>query len=234
MLKRTVRNLAVTGITIVLAIMLTAVGAIGASAAAIAAARPGHAGVAGTTVAPAAHVNALAHVATPASAATTGIPPVNSTVPFTIKNYLAPHRCVGISGGAIEKPAVLWNCNGAENQSWHWGSVVGGYVTDPYGNVLPAINLISGDHNQCLGIAGNSTTPGAHAYGWPCNGKANQYWALDIYLLCPSNGVAYTPLFNLNTNRTRQVLGVADNSNANGAALVQFPYQGKCNNQFWA
>jgi hypothetical protein len=77
MLKRTIRNLAVTAITMASATVLTAMGATGASAAATAATQPGHAGMAAETVvqpAPAAHVNALAHgpatLATPAKAAT--------------------------------------------------------------------------------------------------------------------------------------------------------------------
>lgn len=53
MLKRTVRDLAVSAITIISATMLIALGATGASAASIAAANPGHAYVAAKTVAPA-------------------------------------------------------------------------------------------------------------------------------------------------------------------------------------
>jgi hypothetical protein len=77
MLKRTIRNLAVTAITIASATTLTAMGATGPSAAATAATQPGHAYIAANTVvqaARAAHPNALALVpstlATPANATT--------------------------------------------------------------------------------------------------------------------------------------------------------------------
>src|SRR5215469_11631685 len=71
MLKRTVRSLVASGIAIVSATVLTALGATDASGAATAATQPGHTGAAANTVvqaAPAAHVNALAHV--PATLAT--------------------------------------------------------------------------------------------------------------------------------------------------------------------
>jgi hypothetical protein len=77
MLKRAIRNLAITAITMASATTLTAMCATGSSAAATAASQPSHAGMAANTVvqvAPAAHVSALAQVpatlATPANAAT--------------------------------------------------------------------------------------------------------------------------------------------------------------------
>jgi hypothetical protein len=83
MLKRKIRNLAVTVITIGSATVLTALGATGASAAATTAGQPGHVDVAANTMqaAPAARGNAVAHV------------PAALTVP-------AP-----VSGEALESPA---------------------------------------------------------------------------------------------------------------------------------
>jgi len=127
--------------------------------------------------------------------------------PFFIVNYNSG-LCLGISGGADDAPAVQWNCESVANQEWHVGAELGstGYY-----------QFVNGD-GQCLGIAGSSTSEGARAYGWTCNGHHDQYWYA-------TGGVA----FNYNSG---DVLGVAGGSTAVGAAVVQWPFTGAAN-QYW-
>lgn len=154
MLKRTVRNLAVTGITIVSATILTALSATGASATTTAAANPGHATMAANTVAPATPAAATAAAAPAASAATTG---------FEIVNH--DGLCLGMAGD--DAPAVQWTCTFASNQTWHQVTVSPGHVE------------LRNGLNQCLSIAGSSKSRGARVYGWRCKGTPDQYWIWD-------------------------------------------------------
>lgn len=76
-------------------------------------------------------------------------------------------------------------------------------------------------------MAGASRAEGAQVVGWTCLGSTHrdQYWVALGY---SCNG--YVPLENLNSG---YVLGVAANSLSQGAAVVQWPYVGVCDNQFW-
>jgi Ricin-type beta-trefoil lectin domain-like len=159
--------------------------------------------------------------AAPAGAATSRppVPAAGSTDPFEVVNYHSG-MCLGITGGEDDAPAVQWPCNGAANQAWHWGSEDGS--TGHY-------QLINGD-GECLGVAGASTKEGADVVGWTClgTGHPDQYWQGNSTLLVC--GGDYLPYFDLHSG---QVLGVAGNSTSKGASVVQWPYQGECNNQFW-
>jgi hypothetical protein len=203
-LKSKIRNLAATGITIASAIVLTVLGATGASAALTASAGPGHA--TGTTVASAPR---------PAAA-------LAGTLLGEIANYHAAGSCVGISGNDFNAPAVLWPCVHDGQQAWSIGSSnSAGYYQ------------IEWTPGQCLGIAGGSTAPGARVVGWDCGGPSHpdQYWLIFTTVSCAANGVLYHPIVNY---KSGLVLGVAGNSTATGAHIVQWTYQGLCNNQFWA
>lgn len=127
------------------------------------------------------------------------------------------NKCLGIAGGASDADAVLWDCNGHPDQTWH----IGQQNFDGY------YQLINGD-NQCLGVAGGSTTEGADIVGWTCNGHPDQYWLINTNIDC---GGGFNPILNFNAGG--YVVAVAGNSTANGAHIVIWPYQGKCNNQFW-
>ena len=139
--------------------------------------------------------------------------------PVTLKNGTASdpvpvindnsELCLGISGGKNDSPAVQWNCETVANQEWHTGHELG---NTPYFQIV-------NNNNQCLGIAGSSTSAGARAYGWTCNGHLDQYWSAD------NSGV----ISNANSG---MVLGVAGGSTAVGAAVVQWPFTGALN-QFW-
>lgn len=130
----------------------------------------------------------------------------DAVVSFQIVNYKSG-RCLGISGGEDDAPAVLWNCNGSANQSWHWDiSVVyfGEYA-----------RLVNGD-GECLGVAGGSVSEGADIYAWSCSTDLpyNQFWATQY---TDVDGTLW--LGNLGSN---MVVGVAGGSTANGAQLVQW------------
>lgn len=127
--------------------------------------------------------------------------------------------CLGINGDKNDQPAVQWGCVLHNDQFW--------YFTGPnpsHPGYYHLENLI----NSCLGVAGGSKTKGARVVGWTCYGAKHpdQYWTeTEVGNPCG------TVLKNLNSG---YVLGVDDNSTKYGAAVVQWPYQGVCNNQFWS
>lgn len=128
-------------------------------------------------------------------------------------------RCLGITGGKHEAPAVQFTClSGHPDQQWHTGAV----------NSAGYYQIVNGD-GQCLGVQGGSTGQGARVYGWNCLGPSHpdQYWRYDGNITC---GTYYSPIINYASGR---VVGVVGNSTANGAAVVIWSYQGVCNNQFW-
>jgi hypothetical protein len=169
--------------------------------------------------------------ATPASAATTAstainrvaIPSSHRADPFQIFNF-AEGLCVGYTSG--DSPVTLQTCDSTNVVTWSRGAA-GPIVYDSEGNPLQTYQVTnSADPGQCLGILGNSLSDGAHAYAWGCNGKANQYWALDTNLTCDS----YHPYYNGNG----LVLGV-EVSGTGEQTIVQWAFQGEpCNNQWWA
>jgi hypothetical protein len=129
--------------------------------------------------------------------------------------------CLGINSS---NDAGQWDCTlSGLDQYWHWGSE---------NSSFPGWYQLVNDKGQCLGVAGGSIAEGARVVGWTCDGSSHydQYWARINYV-CYSDYIPYYPFTNLNSG---YVLGVAGNSKANGAAVVQFAYQAVCNNQFWA
>jgi len=136
-------------------------------------------------------------------------------MPFDVFNYNSG-LCLGISGDANDQPAVQWGCNVNRDQRWHWGS-----QNSSYNGWYQLVNA----NGSCLGVSGGSVSEGAQVVGWSCNGHLDQYWAAG------SSGCGgYVPLFNLNSG---YVAGVGGNSKTQGADVVQWQYQGVCNNQFW-
>jgi endoglucanase len=173
---------------------------------------------------------AVAMAATPASAATSHhvnhlaryslshLPaPGASAASFEVINYNSG-LCLGVSGGKNDQDAVQWTCNGHADQQWHWGSQNASY---------PGWYQLVNNVGSCLGVTGGSASEGARVVGWTCDGSTHydQYWAPQA-----ENCGGYVPLENLNSG---YVLGVSGNSTAVGADIVQYAYQGVCNNQFW-
>lgn len=135
--------------------------------------------------------------------------------------------CLGINGGGNDQPAVQWGCNSHPDQHWHWGS---------QNSYYPGWKQLVNGNGSCLGVAAGSGTEGARVVGWSClgSGHYDQYWLQDLALAedypCDPG---YVPYLNLNS---RYVLGVAGNSRAGGAAVVQWGFQGSCSggaNQYW-
>jgi hypothetical protein len=65
--------------------------------------------------------------------------------------------------------------------------------------------------------------------GWRCiPSHQDQYW--KVYTSYPVADEIYDSVIDLNSG---DVIGVSGNSTANGAAVVQWPYQSLARNQFW-
>jgi hypothetical protein len=119
-------------------------------------------------------------------------------------------RCIGIAGGN----AGIYNCTFINDQAW---KVIAAKTVK--GNIYAQIENEKG---QCLGVSKTRVV------GQACNSSNNdQYWNNTLKgVVCGASA----PVVNLGTG---DVVGVAGGSTANGAAVVIFAYQAKCNNQFW-
>jgi hypothetical protein len=137
---------------------------------------------------------------------------------FTFVNYNSS-LCLGINGSG---DAGQWPCTYVNDQAWHQGA--------QYGNsgYFQVINV----NGQCLGVSGASRSQGARVVGFRCiSSHPDQYWTVNTSVTCIKSGITFYPIINKNSG---QVLGVAGNSLSRSAAVVQWPYQSICNNQFWA
>lgn len=119
-------------------------------------------------------------------------------------------RCIGISGGK----AGIWNCTFVNDQAWQ---VIATKTVK--GNSYAQLENTKG---QCLSVSKTRVV------GQACNSSNNsQFWNNTVKgVVCGAS----TPVVNLASGK---VVGVAGGSTANGAAVVIFAYQKKCNNQFW-
>ena len=92
-----------------------------------------------------------------------------------------------------------------------------------------AFQIINGK-GQCLGIAGGSTDEGADVVSYQCYpGHPDQYW----FLASTGCGSHEWWFDNYSTDIQDFSMGVAGGSKANGANVVEWAYQQKCNNQVW-
>lgn len=119
-------------------------------------------------------------------------------------------RCIGIAGGN----AGIYTCTFINDQAW---KVIASKTVG--GNIYAQVENQKG---QCLGVSKTRVV------GQACRSTNNdQYWNNTLKgVVCG----AAAPVVNLGTG---DVVGVAGGSTANGAAVVIFAYQAKCNNQFW-
>jgi hypothetical protein len=176
---------------------------------------------ASTVSAQAAPAPAIRHASVPLPPSITVVPAVTGT--FSLINTQSLHddspydQCLGIGSGG---GAGNWYCTFTNDQAWdlgrRWGTT--GYY-----------ELVN-KKGQCLGVSGASTAEGARVVGWTCIARhPDQYWGFSaIY----SGGVQIGwAVVNLHSG---YVLGVAGASPDNGAAVVQWPYQGaNALNQDW-
>jgi hypothetical protein len=137
---------------------------------------------------------------------------------FEVINYNSG-LCLGISGDKNDSNAVQWGCNGHADQTWHWGSQNPSY---------PGWYQLINANGSCLGVLSGSTSQGAQIVGWSClgSGHLDQYWT-PVNASCSG----YVPLANLHSGYVMGVTGNSFNQNAN---VIQWAYQGVCNNEFWA
>jgi hypothetical protein len=172
--------------------------------------------------APASAATASSHVSGSSHTSRSKIPDAPTVGDFYIVNYnslgIDEGLCLGITGGEDEKPAVQWTCNESANQTWHWGEELG---------TTGFWQLINGD-GECLGVAGGSEDEGADIVGWTClgTGHKDQYWTPDTTY----DYEGFLPIFNY---KSSYVVGVAGNSTAIGASVVQWHFEDELNNQFW-
>jgi hypothetical protein len=143
--------------------------------------------------------------------------------PFALVNLNADGHCLGINSSG---DAGDWTCTFANDQAWHMGS-----SWDNDGVYYQLINT----EGQCLGVSGGSMTAGARVVGYAClTSHMDQYWSFVPYdTICEGAGCYYV-VQDLNSN---DILGVAGASMANGAAIVQWPWNGvpdeAATNQYW-
>lgn len=121
--------------------------------------------------------------------------------------------CLSSSGS--DAAAKVYTCNSSSNQHWHRGNSHGNYQ-----------EIRNGD-GQCLGIAGGSTSAGAHAVVWSCNGHDDQFWLMEF----PQ--IFNTPFFR--NQRSQLVIQIACDCGTNGAVTDQEPLASNANdlNQLW-
>jgi hypothetical protein len=144
------------------------------------------------------------------------------------ENWAAIGICLGIAGGlpTVGTDAVIWNCNTNPDQQWNYNNSTVG----PNGEIY--YQFRSNDNNLCLGVAGGSTTEGAHVVGWTCLGTnhPDQYWAIENGPNpCSSLGGGII----LRNLKDGYVIGTQGGSLKEGTPLVQRNYQNACNNQIW-
>jgi hypothetical protein len=171
-LKRTVRNLAVTGITIVSATMLTALSAIGASATTTAAAVPN-----GFEIVNHDGLCLTAGVDAPAVQANCTFAPNQTWRQVSVSGGVelrnGRNQCLAIAGSSKSRGARVygWRCKGTPDQHWTWDVFVnyGLYIENLHSHLF-------------LGVAGGSTRPGAAVVQWsgqnPPRGL-NQAWNFE-------------------------------------------------------
>jgi hypothetical protein len=158
-------------------------------------------------------------IAAMAGTATASAPPI----PFPIVNYNSltdpVPKCLGTMDGQTDAVAWLWECNSNPDQTWHIGA-----YNQKYPSYFEIVNA-SGD-GMCLGVDHSSLQEGAPVVGWECNGNKDQYWTF-VSEPCV---LGYQEIKNLNS---QLVVGVLNNGDSNGDAIVQWADQKQCNNQDW-
>ncbi|HEY3956618.1 MAG TPA: RICIN domain-containing protein [Streptosporangiaceae bacterium] len=167
----------------------------------------------------------LAGTLFPAAAASAGSAADSTTYLGHLQNWNlgvgGSPRCLGISGGKRDAPAVLWSCEDHTDQEWTVGKML---PNDYY--------RIYNGYGQCLGVSAGSTHNGARVVATRCiNGDRDQEWQYGRGFGCGKTD-RYSPIYN---GKSGKVIGVSGNSTAEGAAIVIWSWVGpaSCNNQYW-
>jgi hypothetical protein len=167
---------------------------------------------------------AAADTAASSTAPATGDVTSNAITNNNILNYgtcqasgscnLKDDKCLGIIGGKDDAEAVLWSCETAANQQWHWGKSYPG-SGDP-----GARQLINGD-GQCLGVLGGKVASGAEVVGWTClgSGHPDQYW-FDQLSQCSAIECNYFE----NESNSNLILSTENFDLGNGTEITVYGY----------
>jgi hypothetical protein len=158
----------------------------------------------------------LVGLATLAMASTLGVNAAQATTSGTRIRNSNSNMCVGIANGL----AGQWYCTTHNDQTWHRGG-----SWDWNGKTYT--QLINGN-NQCLGLQyPDSTYRGERVVASACNGSADEYWS---YAGMNSNTYVETNIVNLDSG---MVMGVSGSSKANGAAIVEWTWNGNLDQYWW-
>jgi hypothetical protein len=141
--------------------------------------------------------------------------PANAAGGFLMQNDRYPNLCLS-SSGARDTTARVYSCTGNSNQTWH----TGGHIQGRYGTYYQLINNATG---QCLGVSSASTSSGANAVVWACNGHHDQYWTWLVPGL-PNVGV----FIDQNSSLVLQIT-----SGSSGGVVTQSNYGGALGRQAW-
>ena len=134
--------------------------------------------------------------------------------------------CMGVSGGVMTpgRAIIQWTCNGNDDQYWGPVSSSGGGigVTQTYQNYQ--------DPNYCLSVSNNSTTAGAAIVIALCDGGNSQKWTMTNVGTDGWQQIETT----LTNFHSGLVLAVSAGSTSNGAAIIQWSYNGTSDtSQLW-
>ncbi|MDQ1307266.1 MAG: hypothetical protein QG671_3098 [Actinomycetota bacterium] len=127
---------------------------------------------------------------TPVPTPTTPVPTTPSPGNSSAIRNTASGRCLDVNGAsqANGTAAIIWDCNGQNNQTWT--------STDS-----GELRVFGG---KCLDVSGAATANGASVVIWDCNGQSNQQWRFTADGTITGAG-------------SGRCLDVSDNSTANGA-----------------
>jgi hypothetical protein len=128
-------------------------------------------------------------------------------------------KCLGVAGASGSNGAAIlqWTCDwqAPSDQRMH---------TLKRGSIWHHIDPFHSS-GKCLGVGGASMNPAASLVQWTCSPNANeQLYAFRV--VNPDQSLSRVEIFVLHSH---QAIGVAGGSTANGASVVQFPWQGGSN-----
>lgn len=153
-----------------------------------------------------------------------------STGSFMLRN-LAGDECLGVAAHAPGRQVLLQRCApGSASQDWHWGR----QSPDDRG----FYQLVAG--STCLGLAGNSTSPGTGVVARRCAGPgdAGQFWQPATGSpACTERSVRYRLLVSLRAvqSPTDAALVIGPNAaGTTGVPIVLRQWAGRCNDEYWA
>lgn len=141
-------------------------------------------------------------------------PAGGSTASSTTMVIQSSGSCVHVSGSSTQAGAGIdeWSCTGANNQTFNYTPVSGGYYT-----IQPQSDGL------CLDAGSGSVTTGVQIVQNPCSGAASQHWKLQAN----SNGT-----YSVLTSNGAGCFDVYDGQTANGTILTTYACHSAANESF--